>query len=718
MSKQTTGTSPVSDKLSCGFHRGVAEPAENRRGRSLRISAYLCDLCDSALETIAIKSTVFLFGDGTSYIFILLLVFLTTAPAQVPSEGRLPELLDSGGALIREQSAYDVLFYKLNVTIDTLTRSITGTTLTRALATDTLSTFVLDLSSTFTVTSVVWRGQQQYGSALQFTRPSGRIWISLPFLMQRSDTISVEVSYRGSPKVAANPPWDDGFVWRRARTGELWVGVACEEEGGDVWWPCKDHPSDEPDSVDLNFTVPSNLVCVSNGKLLGTNDNGNGTKSYQWYVGQTINNYNVTFYLGPYVRIPVDYTSVTGSKIPAEYWFLPYNVDSVKKIMPTWLKDIRFLEETCGPYPFRAEKYCIVDAPYAGMEHQTSVAYGVYGGAQFNANWQGYGFDYIHLHEMAHEWWGNLVTAKDWSDIWIHEGFATYMEALFVEKQSGPARYKSYMARLRPTSITRPIAPPQSVTAQVAFLGNVYNGGAWVLHTLRYYVGDSTTFFRLLRRWTYPDPAMENVTNGKQCRLATTEEFRQIAEQVSGKTLDWFFTVYLRQAGLPRLTMERTATVATLRWIVPNNVAFPMPVEVKVGSNRFTVNMSSGLGTFSALIKDTVTIDPDARILMATPTIVSVKDQEELLPRDFGISVYPNPFNPTTTLRLEVPKRMQVRGEIFSLSGERIGEVVNSWLDAGTHSVAIDLGKQSSGVYFVVVRGEGRTLTTKLVLIK
>jgi len=284
----------------------------------LRISAYLCDLCDSALETIAVKNTVFLFGDGTSYLFILLLVFLTTAPAQGPSEGRLPKLLDSGGALIREQSAYDVLFYRLNVTIDTLTRAITGTTLTRALATDTLGTFVLDLSSNFTVSSAVWKGSTQFNTALQVNRNGGRIWISLPSVVQKSDTISVELTYSGKPKVAANPPWDDGFVWKRARTGELWVGVACEEEGGDVWWPCKDHPSDEPDSVALSFTVPSSLVCVSNGKLLGTVDNGNGTKTYQWYVGQTINNYNVTFDLGPYVGISVDYTSVTGSKIPAE----------------------------------------------------------------------------------------------------------------------------------------------------------------------------------------------------------------------------------------------------------------------------------------------------------------------------------------------------------------------------------------------------------------
>lgn len=652
-----------------------------------------------------------------SILVFLALLLPVEGAAQVPSETHLVKVLDSGGPLIREQAAYDVLFYRLNISFDTTARSITGSMYVRALTLDTLSTLVLDLHSNFIVDSVIWKGRQAPGSVLTFSRPSGRLWIALPGVVQKSDTVVLAVSYHGVPKVASNPPWDGGFVWSRARTGELWAGVACEEDGADIWWPCKDHPSDEPDSVDLNFTVPSNLVCVSNGKLLATNNNLNGTTTYRWYVGQTINNYNVTFYLGPYQRVPVDYTSITGAKIPAEYWFLPYNVDSVKGVMPAWLKEMKFLEETCGPYPFRAEKYCIVDAPYAGMEHQSAVAYGVYGGQHFNPNWQGYGFDYIHLHEMAHEWWGNLATAKDWGDIWIHEGFATYMEALFVEQQSGTARYKSYMARLRPSNITRPIAPAQSVTAQVAFLANVYYGGAWVLHTLRNYVGD-TTFFRLLHRWTYPDPAMENLTNGKQCRLATTDEFRQIAEQVSGKTLDWFFAVYLRQAGLPQLAVERTGSAANLRWLVPNNVAFPMPIEIRVGSNKFTLNMSYGSGTIPALITDTVIIDPDAKILMATPKAVSVEESRELVPKAFEVSVYPNPFNPSTTVRIELPRRALIECEIFSLTGELVAGIERGWRDAGIHTFIVDLGNQSSGAYFAIVRSEGRTITRKLLLVR
>lgn len=620
------------------------------------------------------------------------------------------KVMDSGGNLLREQAAYDVQFYRLKISIDTTTKSIAGSALVRALALDTLSVFVLDLSSNFTVDSVAWRGHGPYGSALKFTRPSGQIWISLPFLIQKSDTISLEVSYRGKPKISQNPPWDDGFVWKRAKTGEVWAGVACEEEGADVWWPCKDHPSDEPDSVDLYFTVPASLTCVSNGRLLGVSDLGN-SKVFHWYVSEPINNYCVTFYLGPLQRIPVYYQSVTGEIIPSEYWFLPYNVDTAKKYTATFLKDLRFFEEVCGPFPFRAEKYSIVDAPYWGMEHQTCIAYG----NNFVLN--SYGFDYIHLHELAHEPVGNLVTAKDWSDVWIHEGFATYMEALFVEHTSGFTRYKTYMAgRRNGIQNDEPVAPNVPATAQAMFSSvDVYYKGAWILHTLRHYVGDQT-FFTLLHRLTYPDPAMESVTNGKQCWLASTNDYLRIAEQVTGLKLDWFFNVYLRQPTLPVLRYSRRDTLLSLQWVTPNNLPFFLPVDVRVGGDTVKVDMRNGTGVVTVPAGISYQIDPNAWILMQVPQVVDVAD--DVLPKDFTISVFPNPFNPSTTLRLGVPKRMLVHGEIISVAGQRIAELLDKWFDPGTHSVPINLGSQSSGVYFVVVSGGERTLVRKLVLLK
>jgi aminopeptidase N len=630
--------------------------------------------------------------------------------AQTVDPPHLLKITDSGGSLMREQAAYDVKFYRLKFTIDTATHAIAGNALIRALAVDTLSTLVLDLSSTMTVESVVWKVQRQFGTSLKFTRPGGRIWISLPYVAQKNDTISVEVSYRGVPKESANPPWDDGFVWKRARTGEVWAGVACEEGGADLWWPCKDHPSDEPDSVDLYFTVPAALTCVSNGRLLDVSDEGS-TKTFHWYVSEPINNYCVTFYLGPFQKVPVTYQSVTGEMIPSEYWFLPYNVDSVKKYTATFLKDLRFFEETCGPFPFRAEKYGLADAPYYGMEHQTIIAYG----NNFKLN--SYGFDYIHLHELAHEWWGNLVTAKDWSDVWIHEGFATYMEALFVEKMSGSARYKTYMTSMKPNiRNTSPVAPATPTTAATMFASNdVYYKGAWILHTLRHHLGDQS-FFALFRKFAYPDPAMESVTNGKQCWLASTDDYLRIAEQVTSSKLDWFFNVYLRQPALPVLRYSKQDTVLRLKWSTPGNLPFYLPVDVQVGTNRVRVAMGDGTGTVTVPAGSSYQIDPDAWILMGTPQLVYVIDPT--LPAQFDISVYPNPFNPSTTLRLSIPNRMRIQGEVISVSGQRVAELFDSWFESGFHSVSVNLGGQSSGVYFVVVRGDQNELIRKLVLLK
>ncbi|MCX6142274.1 MAG: M1 family aminopeptidase [Ignavibacteriales bacterium] len=622
----------------------------------------------------------------------------------------LRKVADSGGPLLREQAAYDVLFYRLKFTIDTAAKSITGGTFVRALATDTLSTFVLDLSSTFTVQSVIWKGQRQYNTPLLFNRPTGRLWIALPYVVQRSDSILVEINYQGTPKVSTNPPWDGGFVWNRTKTGEVWAGVACEEEGGDAWWPCKDHPSDEPDSVDLYFTVPASLTCVSNGRLLGVTDAGS-LKTFHWYVSEPINNYCITFYLGPLQRISINYTSVTGQAIPGEYWFLPYNVAKAQQYSSIFLKDLRFFEEVCGPFPFRAEKYCIVDAPYWGMEHQTCVAYG----NNFVLN--SYGFDYIHLHELAHEWWGNLVTAKDWSDVWIHEGFATYMEALFVERTLGIALYKSYMSDMRGSiQNVKPVAPDFPTTAQSMFSSNdVYFKGAWILHTLRHYLGDQA-FFSMFRRFAYPDPAMESVTDGRQCRLATTNDFLGIAEQVTGKKLDWFFNLYFRQPTLPKLRYSRNGTGLSLQWITPNNLPFPFPVDIRVGTKTVVVDMQNGSGTVSVPTDTSYQIDPDNWILMGTPQLTNITEQN--IPTEFTVGVYPNPFNPTTTLRLEIPKRMHVSAELVSITGQRIAEIVNDTFEPGTHSVPINCTCLSSGAYFVVVRGDENVLTEKIVLLR
>ena len=514
---------------------------------------------------------------------------------------------DSGGKLIREQAAYDALFYNLNLKIDPSTQSIAGFTIVRAAALDTLSHFVLDLNMYYLIDSIVWNRGGKTLLSYQFT--NGRIWIALPHPVAAGDTLEVAVWYHGVPKVSQDPPWDDGFVWKTTKSGQSWAGVACESEGGDLWWPCKDHPSDEPDSVSLNFTVPANLVCVSNGRLIDSVDDHNGWKTFQWFVSNPINNYCVTFYLGPFVRVPVNYTSITGEPVPSEYWFLPEDVDSIVAYTPVFLDELHFLEKTCGPFPFRADKYGLCDAPYYGMENQTIIAYG----NNFHLN--SFGFDYIHLHEVSHEWWGNLVTAKDWSDIWLHEGFACYMEALCAEYLHGSESYHNYMSNLHWFSNFQAVAPPETLTESQSYNGDVYDKGAWILHTLRHLIGDST-FFRLLHRWSYPDTAMEHVTNGKQCRLATTDDFLHAAENISGMDLTWFFNVYLRQPALPKLASGVVDSTLYLRWDIPNGLPFPLPVEVRLDTAIVKVSMTGGSAQLAIPHGVQPVIDPDHWILM------------------------------------------------------------------------------------------------------
>jgi aminopeptidase N len=643
---------------------------------------------------------------------IILFNFAISQQLQTQKSGsRMKGFMDSGGQLSALQAAYDVLFYDINVRINPASQSISGFTFIRAAILDSLSIFLVDLNSNFTVDSIILKNKLSNDRVL-FKHSSGQIRITLPREYYSGDSINMGIYYSGKPTISTNPPWDDGFVWKKTTDGQTWASVACESEGGDCWWPCKDHPSDEPDSVSIKLTVPNSLVCVSNGRLIDTTNNNDKTKTFHWYVSNPINNYCVTFYLGPYVKVPVDYTSITGEKMNAEYWFLPKSLNSLNTYLPKFLSEFRFLEEMCGPYPFKSDKYSLVEAPYWGMEHQSAVAYGN------NFAFNSYGFDYISYHETAHEWWGNLVTAKDWSDVWIHEGFATYMESLYAERLKGSDGYKSYMQGQRTNMGNKtPVAPNTVLSSVLAFdNGDVYNKGSWILHTLRYYVGDSV-FFKILRRFAYPDSNMEKVTNGKQCRLATTDDFLKLAEEISGKKLDWFFNVYLRQASLPKLTAYKSNNILNLKWVIQNNLPFNLPVEVQAGGSKVKVEMNNGSGSITVPSKGTVTIDPDKRILMEDVSL-GIKESEDLKPKRFDINVYPNPFNPSTTIQINIPEKMKISANLCSITGARIKQVINDYYNAGRYEIKLDLSEFSSGIYFLNTEYAGKSITQKLVYIR
>jgi aminopeptidase N len=525
---------------------------------------------------------------------------------------------DSGGVLMPEQAAYDVKHYDLSVTPNIEEQTIKGSLMVRARILKPIDKFVLDLDYPFTVDSAAIAGKTL--AALPFERREGKIWISLPKLMKKGEQVEIYINYHGKPKIAPNPPWVGGFVWSKTADGSPWVATAVQNDGADLWFPVKDHPSDKPDTFAMHFTVPANLVAASNGKLQSVVDNKDGTKTFNWFVSQPISNYCIALNIAPYKVVEDNVKSVSGEMIPIQFYVLPQDEAKGQSLVDLLKKYVAFFESYLGPYPFRADKIGIAETPHLGMEHQTITAYG--NGFKYNKN----GDDWLLFHEFGHEWWANLVTAPDWNDFWIHEGFESFMDTLYVEKTQGKEAYFAAMkARYKGLHNLKPVAPREAqTTTQIYMLppeytksdGDIYGKGALILNTLRFYLGDEA-FFKALRRTTYPTAAMEKVTDGKQFHFETTDDFMRTAERESGKKLDWFFELYLRQPALPVLIAETKSNQLILHWETPKNMPFPMPVEVKIGDEIKRYEMRNGTATIQLPPNAKYTIDPNGWVLKA-----------------------------------------------------------------------------------------------------
>lgn len=514
----------------------------------------------------------------------------------------------SGGKLLPSQAAYDVKFYELDLKVEPGRKFISGSALIQAKVIAPIDLFVLNLDSLLEVEKITVNN-----IPVTFIHSNGLLKAELKNLdVKVGDLINAKVYYEGTPLEARRPPWDDGFVWEKTADGSDWVGVTCQGGGADIWWPCKDHPSDEPDSVSIKITAPTNLDCAANGKLLSEIDNGDGTKTTHWFVSTPINNYNVNITLAPFKIIEHTFTSITGETFPISFYVLPESYDTAKVFTEQFLDHLKFYEKYCGPYPFRADKYGIVETPYLGMEHQTIIAYG--NGYKNNE----FGFDWLHHHELSHEWWGNLVTAKDWRDFWIHEGIGTYMQAVYAEELLAKKGLQDYMKSINNFMNTKPILQEGEILSEDAYHIDIYYKAAWFVHTLRYYLGDEI-FFTILRRWAYPTEEMENVTNGSQCRLVKTEDLIEQAEEISGAELQWLFDVYLKNAKLPELEavlIEKDfENELRLKWITPGIALFEMPLHIKIGDEIKILEMKDGKGKMKFSSAFNPVIDPESRVL-------------------------------------------------------------------------------------------------------
>lgn len=544
-----------------------------------------------------------------------MILFLALLLLQTDLFGRASyNIMDSGGPLLPEQAAYNVFFYDLNFHVQPEDSSLGGRAVVHAKVIEHLPVIKLDFDTVFVIHSVRFT-EPEDRSVRSYTMPDGllRITPDLPFVA--GETFAVEIVYSGKPRIAENPPWSGGFTWGRTPDGEPFIGVSCQGNGANIWWPNKDHPSDRADSVSVSVRVPDDLTALSNGRSRGSEYHGDGTKTFHWFTSTPINNYAVSVNIAPYDVITTSFVSVAGDTVPVYFWHLPENKRKAERLLTDIKQQMAHFEKLLGPYPFRADKYGIAEAPFFGMEHQTLIAYGA-GYRNDTVFRTGSGFDDLHHHELAHEWWGNMVAAADWKDFWIHEGFGTYMQPLYAEHLHGKRQYHHFMQMIRDRiSNDYPVAPEVSMTASEMFRGrDPYMKGAWVLHMLRYQMGDET-FFTLLRRFAYPTEEMERITDGSHMRHATTEEFIALAESLNGKPLDWFFTMYLRQPQIPRLVHRREGTRLIMFWQTPDDLPFYMPVQVQLGGNRITVPVSTRRTAIQLGNVEEYQIDPDNWIL-------------------------------------------------------------------------------------------------------
>ena len=483
------------------------------------------------------------------------------------------------GYLSPARTCYDVTYYHLDIAVDTSTHSIRGSNTIRFNVVHPFDKMQVDLFPNMNVDSILFED----GTRLSYSRECGAVFILVPGRLQQGTEHQIVFYYSGTPQVAENPPWDGGFIWKRDKEGNPWIMVTCQGTGASLWWPNKDHQSDEPDSMLLSVTVPSNLEDISNGRLRSKIELPGGHTQYNWFISYPINNYDVTVNIGRYAHFSDVYTSRDGSKLTLDYYVMPENLQKAKKQFMEVKTMLACYEKYFGKYPFYRDGYKLIESTHNGMEHQTAVAYGNhyrlgYEGRASSA--VGLKFDFIIIHESAHEWWGNSVTSKDLADMWIHESFGAYAEALYVEYNWGHKAALEYInAKKQNVRNDKPIIGPYGVNHEGS--GDMYDKGQLVLNTLRDVIDDDTLWFPILKgfqqKYAYQTVDANDVTN--------------YINQRTGTNYDYFFDQYLRYTKPPEFfaiaAMKGDSTYIRYKWNADVK-GFRMPIKVTTGKDHFT----------------------------------------------------------------------------------------------------------------------------------
>jgi aminopeptidase N len=480
------------------------------------------------------------------------------------------------GTITPERAWWDVMRYDINVTPDYAMKSIKATTLIsfRINSRQHTNYLQIDLQQPMMIDSVVFDKNKFPVPANSISR-EGNVYHVLTPGFDDTGKHTALVYYHGTPRAAKTPPWDGGWIWSKDKQGRPWMSVACQGLGASVWYPCKDHQSDEPDQgASLTINVPDSLVAVANGRMTSKSVN-NGIATYKWEVVNPINNYDIIPYIGKYVNFS-DTAMGEKGKLDLNYWVLDYNLAKAKEQFKQVKPMIRAFEYWFGPYPFYEDGYKLVEAPHLGMEHQSAVAYGNkymngYLGRDLSGTGQGLKWDYIIVHESGHEWFGNNITTKDIADMWVHEGFTDYSETLFIEYHYGKAAADQYVQGLRKNiDNQRNIIGAYGVNKEGS--DDMYYKGANLLHTIRQVINDDEKFRRILR----------GLNKDFYHKTVTSAEVESYISKKSGIDFSKVFDQYLRTTKIPELQLRADGDKLKFQW---NNVVdgFAMPVRLTNG---------------------------------------------------------------------------------------------------------------------------------------
>jgi aminopeptidase N len=515
----------------------------------------------------------------------LAFLFICLIAAQAQAQN-----LKSGGKLKPEQANMDIRHYTVALDVDPAQKTINGYTVINLNLLQPAGSLIFDLWHGLTIKQV-WVN----GKTAAFTHTQDDL-VNIPITLPAGKA-EVKIAYGGKPAISERAPWVGGFQWEKDASGNPWIAITCQGEGAKIYFPCKDHPSDEPnEGADMIITVPKGLVVAGPG-LLQKVTTKKDKSTYHWKTNYTISNYCILFNIGKYKVVKRIYTTVDGNKVPMEYYVLEENAGKAEKLLDLYEQSCRIHEKYFGEYPWVKERIAASETPHLGMEHQTNIAYGnKYKYTKVGEK----DFDWLLHHEFGHEWWANKVTNRDWAHMWIQEGICVFGDAMATRELAGEAAYLERMQQTaRNIKNGQPIVLGEEIDSDSAYYPDIYGKGAFFMHTLRYVMGDEVFFPTLKKLATAPQYTYDNTV--------TTGDVEQLFSTAYGKSLQPLFHLYLYTTGKLEIHVKQIAADKYQVKLLNMDMALPVNMVTDAGVQRMVID-KKGMTITS---KTPLQIDPD-----------------------------------------------------------------------------------------------------------